>query len=204
MSDIDLLGVRFAINIFVATTLLWLIIRSRQVDPIWAISSMIAASEPKVEEALKFFRGRLVNSLIGCATGLFILFVGGTSEWKIPLALSVSVLISTYVARVPVMWRQAPITATIVVAGGLLEVSKIQGLQQGLTRVGDVLLGCFVGLLVTFVISRLWPMESATEGEIHGRTETPERVDDTPQVNRQPVSRNAEQRTTAINGKGTV
>jgi uncharacterized membrane protein YccC len=160
MSDIDLLGVRFAINIFVATTVLWLIIRSRQVDPIWAISSMIAASEPKVEEALKFFRGRLFNALIGCATGLSILFVGGTTEWKIPVALSASVLISTYVARVPVMWRQAPITATIVVAGGITELSKTHGLQQGVTRVADVLLGCCVGLLVTFVISRLWPLDS--------------------------------------------
>ena len=121
ISELDLLGVRFAVNIFVATTLLWLIIRSYQVEPIWAISSMIAASEPKVEEALKFFRGRLVNALIGCVTGLFILFVGGTSEWKIPLALSASVLISTYVVHVPVMWRQAPITATIVVAGGLMD-----------------------------------------------------------------------------------
>jgi uncharacterized membrane protein YccC len=169
MSDIDLLGVRFAINIFVATTLLWLIIRSRQVDPIWAISSMIAASEPKVEEALKFFRGRLFNSLIGCAIGLLILLVGGTSEWKIPLALSVSALMSTYVARVPVMWRQAPITATIVVAGGLMEASRVHGVQQGLTRVSDVLLGCVVGLLVTFVISKLWPLDGTTDGRSHDR-----------------------------------
>jgi uncharacterized membrane protein YccC len=157
-SEIDLLGVRFAINIFVATTLLWLIIRSTDVDPIWAVSSMIAASEPKVEEALKFFRGRLVNALIGCGAGLMILFTGGASEWKLPLALSVSALISTYVVRVPVMWRQAPITATIVVAGALMETSKMHGLRQGITRVGDVLLGCLVGLLVTFVISKLWPL----------------------------------------------
>ena len=163
ISELDLLGVRFAVNIFVATTLLWLIIRSYQVEPIWAISSMIAASEPKVEEALKFFRGRLVNALIGCVTGLFILFVGGTSEWKIPLALSASVLISTYVVHVPVMWRQAPITATIVVAGGLMDTSRMQGLQQGVTRVADVLLGCFVGLLVTFLMSKLWPLPKTEE-----------------------------------------
>jgi uncharacterized membrane protein YccC len=163
ISGLDLLGVRFAVNIFVATTVLWLIIRSYHVEPIWAISSMIAASEPKVEEALKFFRGRLVNASIGGITGLFILFVGGTSEWKIPLALSASVLISTYVVHVPVMWRQAPITATIVVAGGLMDASKMHGLQQGLTRVADVLLGCFVGLLVTFFMSKLWPLAKAEE-----------------------------------------
>jgi uncharacterized membrane protein YccC len=153
-----MLGVRFAVNIFVSATLLWLIIRSYHVDPIWAISSMIAASEPKVEEAAKFFRGRVLNALIGCATGLVILSVGGRSEWKIPLALSASVLVSTYVVHVPVMWRQAPITATIVVTSGLMEASKVHGLQRGLTRVADVLLGCIVGLLVTFGMSKLWPL----------------------------------------------
>jgi hypothetical protein len=46
-------------------------------------------------------------SLVGCATGLVILFVGGTSEWKIPIAFSVSVLISANVVRVPEMCRGA-------------------------------------------------------------------------------------------------
>ena len=79
------------------------------------------------------------------------------------MALSASVLISTYVVHVPVMWRQAPITATIVVAGGLMDASKMHGLQQGLTRVADVLLGCFVGLLVTFFMSKLWPLPKTEE-----------------------------------------
>jgi uncharacterized membrane protein YccC len=170
--DIDLLGVRFAVNIFVATTLLWLIIRSSDTDPIWAISSMIAASEPRVEEARKFFRGRLLNTLIGGLTGLFILYVGGRSEWKIPLALSVSVLISTYVVRVPVMWRQAPITATIVVASGVVEASRPHGLQLGLLRVGDVVLGCLVGLCVTFLMSKVWPFKPALESGSSGETQS--------------------------------
>jgi uncharacterized membrane protein YccC len=88
---LDLLGVRVAVNIFVAGTLLWLILREfQQLNPIWAISSMIAASDPVVETARKFFRGRLANALVGCGTGLVILFVGGSSEWKIPIALSMS------------------------------------------------------------------------------------------------------------------
>ena len=100
---------------------------------------------------------------MGCATGLIILFVGGTSLWKIPLALSISVLVSAYIVRVSVMWRQAPITATLVVAGGLMDSSKMHGVQQGLTRVGDVLLGCLVGLLVTFSMSKLWPLPNEAD-----------------------------------------
>jgi hypothetical protein len=56
------------------------------------------------------------------------------------------------------MWRQAPITATIVVASGLSEGSKVHGLRLGFERIADVLLGCGVGLLVTFCISRMWPL----------------------------------------------
>ena len=162
--QLDLLGVHLALNIFVATTVLWLLIRDWEgVNPIWAISSMIAASDPKVDQALKFFRGRLINGVIGCLTGLFILFVGGSSEWKIPLALAVSVIISTYLVRIRVMWRQAPITAAIVVASGLTHSTKILGLQDGLRRVGEVMLGCVVGLVVTWLISRIWPVREAPD-----------------------------------------
>ena len=72
------------------------------------------------------------------------------------------VLSITYVVHVPVMWRQAPITACIVVAGGLSQ-TKVHGLEQGVKRVGEVLLGCVVGLVVTFVMSKLWPVAPAQQ-----------------------------------------
>ena len=154
----DSLGVHFAVNIFIATTFLWVVLRHwAGLNPIWAISSMVAASDPQVKQAVKTFHGRLINALIGCATGLFVLGVGGTSEWKIPVALAVSVLISSYLVRVQVMFRQAPITAAIVVAGGLVHHSKTTGMEEGLRRVGEVLLGCVVGLAVSWLMSKIWP-----------------------------------------------
>ncbi len=54
----DLLGVRFAINVFIGTTALWLLLRGiADKSPIWAIASMIAASEPIVKNAIRMFRG---------------------------------------------------------------------------------------------------------------------------------------------------
>ena len=157
ISRIDLMGVRFALNIFVAATVLWLILREyEKLNPIWAVSSMIAAADPTVDQAKKFFYGRMVNGMIGCTIGLFVLFVGAASDWKVPIALSTSVLVSVYVGRVPVMWRQAPITATIVVAAGLAEHSTMHGVQEGVKRVGEVLLGCAVGLGVTVLMARVW------------------------------------------------
>jgi Fusaric acid resistance protein-like len=104
------MGVHLAVNIFVATSLLWFLLqKAAGLNPIWAISSMIASSDPQVGLAVKTFRGRFVNALLGCGVGLLFLMLGGAREWKLPFALSVAVLLTTYVVRVQTMWRQAPI-----------------------------------------------------------------------------------------------
>jgi uncharacterized membrane protein YccC len=148
----------FAINVFLATTVLWFLLRrAAGLNPIWAISSMIAASDPVIKQAAKTFRGRIINALLGCVVGLAFLVLGGSREWELPLALAVTVLLSTYVVRVQVMWRQAPITAAIVIAAGMSHHSDLTALEIGLRRVGEVLLGCLVGLVVSWFMSFLWP-----------------------------------------------
>ena len=157
-----LLGVHLALNIFVATSLLWLILREMaHLDPIWAISSMIASSDPDVKQAFTFFRGRIINALLGCAVGLLFLIFGGSSEWKLPIALSVTVLLTSYVVRVPTMWRQAPITAALVIASELIPRSDMTPVQIGLHRVGEVMLGCVAGVTVSWLMSKVWPVPEA-------------------------------------------
>jgi len=158
----DLLGVRFAVNVFIASAILWYLLR-HVVDsnPIWSIASMIAASEPQVKEAERMFRSRIINVLVGCAVGLLFLVVGGASEWKLPLALAVAVLVSSYVIHIQTMWRQAPITTAIVIASGLLEHSELRGIEHGLHKVAEVLLGCVMGLCVSWFMSRIWPLPEA-------------------------------------------
>jgi uncharacterized membrane protein YccC len=163
----DLLGVRFALNVLIGTTLVWLILAAiADTNPIWAIASMIAASDPQVKQAVKTFWGRIINALVGCAVGLLVLVIGGASEWKLPFALAFTVLISSYVVRVQTMWRQAPITAAIVIAAGLTHHSKLTGIEHGLHKVGEVIFGCVMGLLVTLAMSRIWPVKSTPGG--HG------------------------------------
>ena len=158
------LGVHFALNIFIATTILWLVLRlAAGLNPIWAISSMIAASDPNVKEALRTFWGRIINAGLGCATGLFFLIVGRGGEWTLPLALSVTVLLSAYVVRVQVMWRQAPITAAIVIASSVSSHSRISGIEHGLHKVAEVVFGCLVGLVVAWAMSRIWPIRQAAD-----------------------------------------
>lgn len=155
----DLLGVRFALNVFIASAILWYVLRHiADTNPIWSIASMVAASEPQVKDAMRMFRSRLINVGIGCAVGLVFLVVGGSSEWKLPLALAVAVLVSSYLIHVQTMWRQAPITAAIVIATGLIHESKIVGVESGLHKVGEVIFGCVVGLVVSWIMSRIWPL----------------------------------------------
>ncbi len=132
-------------------------------NPIWAISSMVATSDPQMKQSVATFRGRLINTLVGCAIGMLFLGVGHTA-WQLPAALALSVLVSSYVVRVQAMWRQAPITATIVIAGSLQHHDKLGALEQGAMRVGEVLFGCLVGIACAWLMSRLWPLPEATAG----------------------------------------
>lgn len=159
----DILGVRFSVNVFIASSIVWyVLVHIADTNPIWAIASMIAASDPQVEEAVRMFRSRLINVLIGCVVGLAFLSVGDPSEWKLPFALAVTVFVSSYVIHIQAMWRQAPITAALVIASGLEGHSKLSGLEHGLHKVGEVLFGCLVGLLVSWLMAKIWPVKKPT------------------------------------------
>ena len=165
-----ILGFRFAVNVFIATTIVWFTLKLLgSSNPIWAIASMVAASDPVPEEARRLFRSRLVNVLVGCAVGLSLLLLGGQSDLMIPFALALTVLISSYVIRIKTMWRQAPITAAIVIAAGISQGSKGAGLESGLHKMAEVIFGCIVGLLVSWLMSKVWLIRpTAQEAERTG------------------------------------
>ena len=129
-------------NIFVATTVLWLVLRrGANTTPIWAIASMVAVIDPQVNLAYQNFRGRILNTLLGCIVGLIFLLVGGSNEWKLPVAMSATVLLSSYVLRVQQNWRIAPTTAALIIAASLARHSKMSGAEAGVRRMAAVMLG---------------------------------------------------------------
>jgi uncharacterized membrane protein YccC len=95
--------------------------------------------------------------------GLSFMLVGGSREWTLPFALVATVLISSYVVRIPTMWRQAPITAALVIASGLSKESTSAGIEVALRRVAEVIFGCIVGFVVSWMVSRLWPLAEASD-----------------------------------------
>lgn len=152
-----LLGFRFAVNVLIASSIVWFTLwRINDTNPIWAIASLVAASDPEPQQARQLFRSRMINVLVGCAVGFAFLLFGRGSQRMVPVALAVTVLISTYLVRVKTMWRQAPITAAIVIAASLASASTRIGMGKGLHRVAEVLFGSVVGILVSLVMSKLW------------------------------------------------
>ena len=98
----------------------------------------------------------MINVLVGCAVGFSFLLLGRQTHWAIPFALAITVLISTYLVRIKTMWRQAPITAAVVIAAGISVHSTRHGVQSGLHRVAEVLFGSIVGILVSWMMSKVW------------------------------------------------
>ena len=159
-----LLGVRFAINAFIATTIVWFTLRQLGVrNPIWAIASMMAAADPEPVEARRMFKARIVNVLVGCVVGFGMLLIGNGSDWLLPFAIALTVLASSYLIRIKTMWRQAPITAAIVLATGISEGARSAGVESGLRKVGQVLFGCLVGVLVSWAMSKVWLVKPPVE-----------------------------------------
>jgi uncharacterized membrane protein YccC len=74
----------------------------------------------------------------------------------LPVAIGATVLLSSYIIRVKTMWRQAPITAAVVIAAGVFGGSAQAGIGHGLHKVGEVLFGCLVGLAVSWTMSKIW------------------------------------------------
>jgi hypothetical protein len=120
---------------------------------------MVATSDPLMKQAMLTFRARIINSLVGCAIGLLFIAIGGTRLLMLPLAMAVTVLVSSYVVRIQAMWRQAPISAAFVIAAGLEYDSRKHGLIAGVGRMNEVLFGCIVGLVIAWSVSVIWPLQ---------------------------------------------
>jgi hypothetical protein len=61
------------------------------------------------------------------------------------------------------MGLQAPITVALVIASALGDPSNVTGINNGLRRVEDVIIGCSVGITISWLMSKLWFIQHHTE-----------------------------------------
>ena len=160
----DTMGLHYAARILVSSSLLWFILTViAEQNPIWAISSMVAVTEPDVRLARSNFRARIANTAIGGVMGLGFLLVAGPRAWVLPIAMAATVLVSSYVIHVQTYWKIAPITAALVMASSLQRHTRVSGEEAGLRRLGEVMFGSAVAVVVALVFSKLWPPPNSGE-----------------------------------------
>ena len=160
----DLAGVRFAVNVFIGSAILWYVLRYvADSNPIWAIASMIAASEPVVNEAARLFEPASSTCSSAAPSASSSSRSAARGSGSCPSRSPSRCSMSSYLIRVKTMWRQAPITAAIVIASALTHQSKMTGLEHGLHKVAEVLAGCIMGLAVSWLMSKIWPLPHKPE-----------------------------------------
>ena len=161
-----ILAARFAVNVAISTWIVWTILTFMgHTNLVWAVVSTVTCSDPQPKEAGKMFKGRLINAVVGCSIGLFFILIGGSKEWILPLAMATTVLVSSLLIRIKEMWLQAPITAALVIASALGDPSNMTGINNGLRRVEDVIIGCCVGITISWIMSKLWFIQPHTAEE---------------------------------------
>ncbi len=147
-------GLELSIRIVIGAAIVWLLAeRFARHDPLWGMVSVVIVSDTELNASLTAFRGRVINTLIGCAIGLLALYVMGPQSWSILIAMSVAVLVSSNFALTVPAWRIAPVTVAIVMMPGLLIGSRTAGTSIALTRTAWVLVGSAVAVLVSLLFA---------------------------------------------------
>ena len=119
-------GLHYAARIFVGAAALWPLLRlAGDANPIWAVISLIVVIEPQMLPAWRAFLSRIFNTLVGCVVGVLFLLAAGAGDWVLPAAVAVTVLVCTYLVRLPLSWRIAPVTAALVIASGEAESDAV-------------------------------------------------------------------------------
>ena len=143
-------GMRYAVRVLISGSIVWFLLAVvSHVDPLWGLISSVVVTDLKVRSAMDNFVSRMLNTLIGCMTGLVFLKLFGASAWVMLLAMALSVIISSDLVRVPISWRIAPITTAIVMTPAYLSHSAHAGLTAALQRTGEVVVGSVVAVAVS-------------------------------------------------------
>jgi uncharacterized membrane protein YccC len=136
------LSVRYAVRVMTSGAIVWFVLaRLAHTDPLWGLISSVVVTDLKFEGAVNSFVSRMLNTLIGCATGLVFLRAFGASPAVVLLAMALAIVISADFVHVPISWRIAPITTAIVMTPAYLSHSPQAALRAALERTGDVVIG---------------------------------------------------------------
>jgi|SRR5579863_5947298 len=145
---------QYAVRIFLGCCIAWYALHlAGSYNPLWALVSVIVVTEPEANAAWMAFLSRIINTMIGAAIGLPLLYLFGPKFWSVLLGITISVLISSQLTKVPGSWRVAPTTVAIVMTPSVLAASRSAGLGTARDRTIEVLVGSAVALIITLCTS---------------------------------------------------
>jgi uncharacterized membrane protein YccC len=150
-------GIHYAVRIFIGASIAWLLMGSiNEINRLWAVISLVAVTDPDMKTAWTTFKSRAISTVIGCGVGLGFIAIFGMESWLMPFAVTLTAIISIYVLRMQLGWRIGPITAAIVVSGGLMGKANTDVMNVAFSRAFAVFVGSIVALIVTWALSRIW------------------------------------------------
>ena len=149
------LSFRYAVRVMISGSIVWILLAGlAHADPLWGLISSVVVTDLKFEGAVNSFVSRMLNTLIGCGTGLLFLRAFGSlgaSPGMVLLAMALSIIVSADFIHVPISWRIAPITTALVMTPAYLSHSPEAAWRASLERTGDVIIGSVAAVAVSAV-----------------------------------------------------
>lgn len=118
---------------------------------VWALISFIVVSDPNFNAVRENAKSRLINTMVGCLTGLLFIYFFGLGFLPMMGAIVLSVIISTSFRNYPTSWKLAPATVVIVMIPPLSGSETIKdAMTLALSRTGEVIYGSLIAFLLGF------------------------------------------------------
>lgn len=123
---------------------------------IWAVISVIVVTDPDIDALRTGTISRIVNTLLGCLTGIAFIYFAGVNFWSLMGAITLSVLLATSFKNYPASWKLAPSTVAIIMVPSISEsITWHEAMLVSLTRTGEVLYGTLVAFLLGVALSMI-------------------------------------------------
>ena len=115
-------------------------------DISWCIISVILVLSPDGKDSVQLALTRIKANLVGAGVGVLCLLISATNVWILSIALSITITFC-YLLKLDAGTRSA-LAATIIV---MLHDEGKHIWDTAFERVSAVLIGCVLGLIITFV-----------------------------------------------------
>jgi len=149
------LSLAYALKIALATLLVWPGLTWLGIpEPVWAVVTIAAVSDPDLSAAKKLVANRVTNTLVGCVVAIWTVVLFGATLYSMIGALAISVILVTSIEHYPANWRLAPITVAILM-GGAVGGSQRVALHLAWLRASEIISGSLAALLMAWVFSSI-------------------------------------------------